>query len=73
MHSITKSKLEETLVSQENLQLALRRIFKDLIGQYDRVKKGMKGVDNKKYNDGLSILNLAPEDLEDYLSPCKIY
>jgi len=68
-----RSKLDLLLLKNENLISIIRRVFKDLILTYEKnvVKNKMNNLDKSSlnYKDGMDILNISADELEEYLNP----
>jgi len=71
-----RTKIDALIIKNENLISVIRRVFKDLILIYEKnaVKNKMNNLDKSSlnYKDGMDILNIAPDELEDYLNPDEI-
>jgi chromosome segregation ATPase len=72
-HENTRNKLEELTNTNENLMSIVRRIFKDLIMTYEKLKiRNKLNLNNTSYNkmkEGLEILGVGNDDLDEYLNP----
>ena len=68
-----RNKIDSLLIKNENLISVVRRVFKDLIFAYEKnsIKSKIENLDksSQNYKDGMDILNIAPDELEDYLNP----
>jgi len=68
-----RGKMDTLLMKNENLISIIRRVFKDLIFTYEKnmIKNKMNLIDKNSlnYKDGMDILNISADELEDYLNP----
>ena len=52
----------------------MKRIFKDLVTHSDNLTQINSNRNNSltKYKDGLDILNISPNELDEFVNPCKL-
>lgn len=67
-----KQKLQNYLYLNEELKSILRRIFKDLIFNFEKMKNLKSEKEIYNFKEGLSILNLKENELEDFINPSLI-
>lgn len=71
LHEVAKSKADSLQNYAENLVSALKRIFKDIVTHYESLKARLSAERHDTYNnykEGLDILNINSNELEDYIS-----
>ena len=58
----------------DSLVLIMKRIFKDLVTHSDNLTQINSNRNNSltKYKDGLDILNISPNELDEFVNPCKL-
>ena len=58
----------------DSLVLIMKRIFKDLVTHSDNLTQINSNRNNSltKYTDGLDILNISPNELDEFVNPCKL-
>jgi hypothetical protein len=69
-HDGTKRRLGELSLTNENLLTIIRRVFKDLIATFEKLKsKTNIYADTNTFKEGMDILGVSHDELHEYLSP----
>ena len=69
-HSLTKDKLDNTILTVEKMSSCIRRIIKDLLNQYEKAKRAsnLSNITNTM-KEGMNILGVNENDVDDFLNP----
>lgn len=69
-HSLTKDKLDNTILTVEKMSSCIRRIIKDLLNQYEKEKRAsnLSNITNTM-KEGMNILGVNENDVDDFLNP----
>jgi chromosome segregation ATPase len=71
-HDSTKRRLDMLSTTNENLLTVVRRVFKDLVSTFEKLKsKTNIYVNTQSYKEGMDILGVSQDELHEYLNPSE--
>ena len=69
-HSLTKDKLDYTMLTVEKMSSCIRRILKDLLNTYESEKRKANILNiTNTMKEGMNILGVTENDVDDFLNP----
>jgi hypothetical protein len=68
-HDNTRRRVDNLTITKENLLIIIRRVFKDLIQTYEKLRSKSNVYNSKGIQEGLNILGVTQDELDEYLSP----